>query len=951
MAKYIFDERQSIDANLESFFDYLAEINEEYAGILQSELPKVVAESQTRAKFHTQLAELLDATPTKDETESDEATSEDPTKGDDQIDSSNGEPGDEPEDSQEPRRYYLTELKVEGFRGINNEGEPLTLRFDADKVNSVYAENGFGKSSLFDALSFAIRGTVPKLDRLEDRENAGDYYNNRFHTKRHAKIELTFVDDQEAESTTIVVERDQAGVRSVSSDKADDAEAFLTALRNDFLFLDQATFERFIRDPSSERGQCFTRLLGLSTLADYTATLKKLADNRNVSADLDMRTIEGEKNRLEEEKRKLTASLREDFDQLVGEQLTAGIDVSAYAGRILKALQGIQVIAPYCQVAKLSDVKFEELQAAVKTAETGAHQDKLTANKGTIKALEEFAETAGETKEQNALRKLLQERVELLEATTGPLLLANYRTAITVLESNDWDDVTRCPTCDRADERSLLEALKDKVAAFEQAEAKGREIAAAWRQSSWATRWRQLASHRGVDPSEAESSPSEAGAEPPEAEGDAYTRLAVRFSNGSATESDLDDAIGALKGLGRRRQATVERLTKECEKVSEQLPQSLVTLSTRIATAKHAREQLTRYVTVEKQLHVASYRLLRREAWQQFIKLAYDDFKRAEAKWVRSREQTIATTCQQMHLAITGNGSVVPGFDRPSNSSRLYLRLEDFHGLSGLSANTLLQESYCTSLAISVYLSTALLFKTTARFLVLDDVTSTFDGGHQWHLMELLRNRMSPPSNPDGLQVILLTHDSLLQKYLDKQSHDPSWRHYRLTGTPPTGNVVTNQEDAGRIKKRAEDFLSSGQADEAKPWVRQYLEQTVARIIRKCSIPVPFDYAMSEHKQQLEDSFNSIKREILLQQQAGSIVLTAQQQQDAVQTLLPHLIANMMSHYATVAGSNVSCVTLQRTLDATDKLADCFCYDCTCRTPGRTERRFYRDLSRKQCKC
>ena len=109
------------------------------------------------------------------------------------------------------------------------------------------------------------------------------------------------------------------------------------------------------------------------------------------------------------------------------------------------------------------------------------------------------------------------------------------------------------------------------------------------------------------------------------------------------------------------------------------------------------------------------------------------------------------------------------------------------------------------------YLSTALLFASRARFLVLDDVTSTFDGGHQWHLMELLRNHVSPPNKPDGLQVILLTHDSLLQKYLDKQSQDPSWKHYRLTGTPPKGNVVTSVEDASRIKKRADKYLSSGQ--------------------------------------------------------------------------------------------------------------------------------------------
>lgn len=92
MAKYNFDEQQSIDANLQSYFDYLAEVNDEYAGILRSELPEVVAGSQTRVKFHAKLAGLLDAPPPKDEIESDEATNEDATKDDDRKQPSSGAP-------------------------------------------------------------------------------------------------------------------------------------------------------------------------------------------------------------------------------------------------------------------------------------------------------------------------------------------------------------------------------------------------------------------------------------------------------------------------------------------------------------------------------------------------------------------------------------------------------------------------------------------------------------------------------------------------------------------------------------------------------------------------------------------------------------------------------------------------------------------------------------------
>ncbi len=42
-------------------------------------------------------------------------------------------------------RYFLTRLRVEGFRGINNEGEPLDLKFTKDAVNSVFAVNANGK--------------------------------------------------------------------------------------------------------------------------------------------------------------------------------------------------------------------------------------------------------------------------------------------------------------------------------------------------------------------------------------------------------------------------------------------------------------------------------------------------------------------------------------------------------------------------------------------------------------------------------------------------------------------------------------------------------------------------------------------------------------------------------------------------------------------------------------
>ena len=77
-------------------------------------------------------------------------------------------------------RYFLTRLEIEGFRGINNENDPLELRFKNDAVNSIFAANSLGKSSVFEALCYAIQGSIPKLEGLHATERPQDYYCNLF---------------------------------------------------------------------------------------------------------------------------------------------------------------------------------------------------------------------------------------------------------------------------------------------------------------------------------------------------------------------------------------------------------------------------------------------------------------------------------------------------------------------------------------------------------------------------------------------------------------------------------------------------------------------------------------------------------------------------------------------------------------------------------------------------
>ena len=104
-------------------------------------------------------------------------------------------------------RYFLASAAIEGFRGINNDGDPLVLKFKHDAVNSVHAPNGVGKSSIFEALHFALHGTVPRLEGMQDAEQGASYIVNKFHPAQQATVALVFKSDNGTPDVSITVTR------------------------------------------------------------------------------------------------------------------------------------------------------------------------------------------------------------------------------------------------------------------------------------------------------------------------------------------------------------------------------------------------------------------------------------------------------------------------------------------------------------------------------------------------------------------------------------------------------------------------------------------------------------------------------------------------------------------------------------------------------------------------
>jgi hypothetical protein len=312
-------------------------------------------------------------------------------------------------------------------------------------------------------------------------------------------------------------------------------------------------------------------------------------------------------------------------------------------------------------------------------------------------------------------------------------------------------------------------------------------------------------------------------------------------------------------------------------------------------------------------------------------------FAQAESVMAATRLARVEPLCQDLFHQIMFS-PVTPILRKPSGTEDLTIGLATFWSLHDVSAQALLSESYRNAFAVSVYLAAASLYGGAPRFMVLDDVTSSFDAGHQHHLVEVIRTRFARPLQANGPQVILLSHDTLLEKLFNKHARSPDWAHQRLEGTAHTA-VLLQSGAVNKVRDATNTLLNQGRVDDAAPRLRQYLEYALQTIIDKCRIPVPPDLAFGDDKRTPGEYLNAIKAAVELEERAGSLILEPTQTQ-ALQMHSATIIGNFVSHWATGQTTAFSAPALLGVMQAIDKYQDCFKYEFT---PG-AQKRFYATL-------
>lgn len=821
----------------------------------------------------------------------------------------------------QPEGWFLESIEIEGFRGINNEGTPLQLKFKTDAVNSVSAPNGVGKSSIYDSLSFALRGRIPKLDRLLQSERPQDYYLNKFHPGGVGKIILTLRSDISGHVVPLTVTRNTAGIRNVIAPNGVDGKTFLKQLDREFVLLDGVTFQTFIEEKSLDRGRSFSGLLGLSKYSELRQQLQALSNTVFFNRHFDVQAHKVAKEGADQNATTARLAIAKDYEILMKEAPNVGASQDFLQNRCHEALHSIAVIRKHCANLPFLQLDVDACVATIQTEEGGEKRTRLSS------VLQEHSEFTGanpatpSAEDADRLLALIKTRDEALEKTAGDLLHKLYAASQNVLTQADWSE-TLCPTCERDDGTSILAKVRDKLNAYQAVKATTDAVDKEWTDRKWGG----LATLEKLCLKQGETS---------------HLRQLLQLGGAvTLTIEQVTTLKTHIADLRDRSTTKIAALAAEQKLLEQELPPSLVAVTTAVETARRLQINWKALGNAEAKAKKEKDRAAKVSALKSFLDSASTIFAHAESTMAAARLKKVEPLCRGFFKDIMFS-PVVPALQKREGSEELGIRLADFWGLPDQSAQALLSESFRNAFAISVYLAAASLYGGAARFIVLDDVTSSLDAGHQHHLMEVVRTRFARPIKGNGPQVVFLSHDTLLEKLFNKHSGTPAWHHQRLEGNARTA-VLPQSGAVNKVRDTTIDLLNAGRIDDAAPRIRQYLEYTLHNIVDRCRIPLPLDLVFGDEKRTAGEYITAISAALDLERRAASLVLDTAQIAD-FQTHEASIVGNFLAHWSSGQAHAFSAPALLGVMHAIDKLHDCFKYEPT---PGATKK-FYSSLHKR----
>jgi DNA repair exonuclease SbcCD ATPase subunit len=831
-------------------------------------------------------------------------------------------------------KYFLKSISIEGFRGINNEGSPLLLNLKSDGVTSIFGENGKGKSSIFEAFLFSLLGRILRFDDYHSDIKDKRTIKNLFHSGE-GKIIIEFIDDSNLASD-IVIKVNSNGERTSTSTSIPNHETFLSSLSNSLNFLDHKSFEKIILSSSEDTGKLFSNLVGFGKFIDIKEKLDKISRTQNINSDFGKASKEQSIKLNEQKISQLKEDIKIKFDQI---NIKTEVYNKNEIFRLVKTFVNSQFKINIKKLSSQSDLDFDSL---IKNKIGGNYEEdafNLISKKESVKHLIVLSKSLKNfnTKRLPKLKKDLEKVFLNIESNNELVLGKLYDDAIASYDAIPEFDKNSCVLC-------LTTDLNQKGNTFyEQINSK---ITSYFKFKKEYLKFKEKLSRHFLEACVLDYELLHLSE---------TDRIFTKILNSDDYIKPSEFNLNTLQNKLDSYQFDLNEEILEAQRLISELelkvPKKIADLVEKNSVYEFIFKTVFEIEKIKTQNNYDAKYLNEINKWVLFISQLKIEYEDAYNSLMDDIASMIDKDTKIFFKEIMGNVDIVPKLKKENKGQKVNILLENFYGnTTDLKAAPLLSESYRNALSLSIYFSAALKSKNKGNFIIVDDITSSFDSGHQFYLLDLIKNRISlNPSNKKGKQIIFLTHDGILKKVLNENNSLKNWTHYSLN---------SNQSVVSLTPFKSEDLKTALQAKvNSGNYVgsdfRMFYEFVLLEIIEKLNLEIPFSLINSNDNKMISKLSNAINEIIELKRTAGKTrqINRRLPTKNLFKTQTQQL-ANNLSHWASGSTLSLTPTLLNRIIDDIDSYKKLFQYNCTCaRNAGWV---YYNSLSSpkyKNCTC
>jgi len=163
-------------------------------------------------------------------------------------------------------------------------------------------------------------------------------------------------------------------------------------------------------------------------------------------------------------------------------------------------------------------------------------------------------------------------------------------------------------------------------------------------------------------------------------------------------------------------------------------------------------------------------------------------------------------------------------------------------------------ESHLNCFGISFFLASVIAFNKKNKFIVLDDVISSFDSTHRKRFADLLFEKFA------NYQFILLTHEAQWFSYVRQLAKRKGWKIEEIKWTEVKGAHL--EEKPNDLKEFIERELANSSIETLGNPIRKYLEAKLKDICLNLEVKVNFRLNDVNEKRMADELLNELKSRI-----------------------------------------------------------------------------------------